>query len=387
MRSLILPLAFVISTGGAAPGSRRFDPRMEYMALAELASRYPRAELSCRVVSDKPALGFDLRFHSEYHIALSVKALAAAGGRLKAAMRVTPAGEGEQPLYLAHRFAIPDVLLEKKGDVTLNGGFDLGPGRYRVDWLMQDGRERVCSAHWDLEAKAADGKRQLPLTLGPNRILAMRGIFSGGGAQEEQILAPSLRVKILLNVSPAKPQQSIVRPEDAAVLFSILRSIAGQSEIAVSTLMAFNLREQKIVYREDAGQIDFKAVDTAIQSSQSGAVDVGVLRDRRSETHFVTKLLTDELGAQSGSPDAIIIVGPKVTLERRVPLDPLRAKGSVMCPLFYLNYDSAPDEPWADTIGSALKAYKGAAAYNIFLPQDLAIAMRKLLTRIVKDPS
>lgn len=385
MRLLSLPLSFVISIGSAAPVSGRLDARMEYMALADLGSRATRSELMCQVVSDKPALGFDLRFHSEYHIALSMKTLAAAGGRLSMAMPVIPAGENEQPVYLARQVTIPNALPGNKVYAVLDGGFELGLGRYRVEWLMEDGRERVCSAHWDLAAKAPGGKHQLPLTLGPNRVLAMEGNYSSGRRQE-QAFAPSIRVKILLNVSPAKPTQSIVNPEDAAVLFSMLRSIAGQPEIAVSSLVAFNLREQKVLYREYGGQMDFKALGGAMESSQSGTVDIGVLRDRESETHFVTNLLTDELGAKAGSPDAIIIIGPKVTLERRVPLEPLRANGSAVSPLFYLNYEPTPDEPWADTIGSAIKAYKGAAAYNILLPQDLAFAMRKLLMRIAKRP-
>ena len=88
------------------------------------------------------------------------------------------------------------------------------------------------------------------------------------------------------------------------------------------------------------------------------------------------------------NPDAIIIVGPKVTLDRKVPLESLRAGGVAMCPIFYLNYNPNPvDEPWADTIGSALKAYKHAMSYNIQLPHDLGVAMKKMFSRIVKAPT
>jgi hypothetical protein len=108
------------------------------------------------------------------------------------------------------------------------------------------------------------------------------------------------------------------------------------------------------------------------------------LRDPQSETHFVTRLLTDELGAQADSADAIVIVGPKVLLDRNIPRNSLKAKGSAICPVFYLNYTANPLEPWPDTIGSALKAYKGAAVYNILFPRDLGLAMRELLSRINK---
>jgi hypothetical protein len=111
------------------------------------------------------------------------------------------------------------------------------------------------------------------------------------------------------------------------------------------------------------------------------------LRDPQSETHFATRLLTDQLGPQTDSPDAIVIVGPKVSLDRKVSLDSLKANGSAMCPVFYLNYSPNLEEPWPDTIGSALKAYKGAATYNITFPRDVGIAMRKLLSQIVKRPN
>ncbi len=141
--------------------SGRLDARMEYMALADLGSRATRSELMCQVVSDKPALGFDLRFHSEYHIALSMKTLAAAGGRLSMAMRVIPAGENEQPVYLARQFTIPNALPGNKVYAVLDGGFELGLGRYRVEWLMEDGRERVCSA---LGSRGQGSWRQTPIT-------------------------------------------------------------------------------------------------------------------------------------------------------------------------------------------------------------------------------
>jgi hypothetical protein len=369
---------------GARAGRMRFDPRAEYDTLAELASDEHRVELACQVAFDKPKLGFDLRFHSEYHLTLPLKAVADAGGWLQAAIRVTPTRASDGSVYLAHRFVAPNVIPPRKGEASLTGGFDLGPGRYRVDWFLRDGRERVCSARQDLEARDVVG---IPLTLGPNQIVDMRDSAYAIGRQAEPDFAPPLRVKILLNLSPSKPRESIVRPEDAAVLFSMLRGITAQPGIALSTLVAFNLREQKVLYREDADQIDFFALEKAIQSPTTGTVDIRTLRDPQSETHFVTGLLTTHLGTQTDAPDAIIIVGPKVTLDRRVPLEPLRAKGSAASPVFYLNYNSDREESWTDTIGSALRAYKGASAYNITFPRDMGNAMKELLSRIVKRPN
>jgi hypothetical protein len=258
-----------------------------------------------------------------------------------------------------------------------------------VDWMMRDGRGRVCSSHWELEAKLRGGEQNLPLTLGPNMVAdRVDGPFGEEPPVERATTRP-LHIKILLNLSPVKPQESILRPEDAAVLLSMLRSITREPGVSRFTLVAFNLREQKIVYRQrNTEKIDFGQLGQAAQSRSAGAVDYHILQDHRSETHFVTKLLTDQLGAAAASPDAIIILGPKVTLEKKVPLEPLKEGGAAPCPIFYLNYNPKPlDEPWRDTIGSALKAYKGAVAYNILLPRDLGAAMRDMSSRIGKRPN
>ena len=55
-------------------------------------------------------------------------------------------------------------------------------------------------------------------------------------------------------------------------------------------------------------------------------------------------------------------------------------------PVLYLNYNSNPHEPWSDTIGSALKAYKGATSYNIVFPRDVGLAIGNC-SRIAKRPN
>jgi hypothetical protein len=357
--------------------------------MAALASRGRRADFSCQVTPDKPGLGFDLRFHSDYHVTVPIKVLADVGGWLQVVMRVTSAANREEPVYLVHRFSIPDVPLGTKGDGVLSGGFDLGLGRYQVDWMMRDGRGRVCSSHWALEAKLRGGQQDLPLTLDPNMVAERAEGPFGEEPPVEKAAAEPLHVKILLNLSPLKPQQSILKPIDRAVLLSILRGITREPGVSRLSLVAFNLREQKIIYQqEDDDKIDFAALDQAAQSTKAGTINYRLLQDPRSETHFVTKLLTAQLGARTSSPDAIIIIGPKVTLEKKVPLEPLKEGGAAPCPIFYLNYNPNPfEEPWRDTIGSALKAYKGAVAYDIVMPRELGAAMRDMLSRIGRRPS
>jgi len=389
MRSVgMLFMLAVFTVSGRAQSRLSAGLRLQYTDMSVLASRERRADFSCQVTADKPSLGFDLRFHSNYRATIPIRVLADVGGWVQVIMRVTLANS-EEPAYFVHRYSVPDVPPGEKGESEVTGGFDSGLGRYQVDWMMRDGHGRVCSSHWELEAKLRGGEQNLPLTLNPNMVAdRLEGPFDEE-PQAERATTHPLHVKILLNLSPVKPQETILRPEDAAVLLSMLRSISREPGVSRFTLVAFNLREQKIVHRQDnAGKIDFSQLGQAIQSRTAGVVNYRLLQDRRSETHFVTNLLADQLGAAAASPDAIIILGPKVTLENKVPLDPLKERGVAPCPIFYLNYNPNPlSEPWRDTIGSALKAYKGAVAYNILLPRDWGSAMRDMLSRLGKRPA
>lgn len=245
--------------------------------------------------------------------------LADAGGWVEEVIRVTPASH-EKPVYLVERVAVPNFPPEANGLGWLSGGFDLGPGRYQVDWMMHDSGGRGCSARWNLNVKLAARERNVALTLRENTVAARIAAPFDDEPRTEGVEGQPLSVKILLNLSPTRAQESLLRPQYAAVLLSILRSIVRESGGSRLTLVAFNLRAQKIVYQQDdVEQIDFAALAKALQTPAAGTIDYRLLQDRRSEAHFVTNLLIDQLGSRTASQDAIVIVGPKVSLKKSIP--------------------------------------------------------------------
>jgi hypothetical protein len=353
-------------------------------ASANASPRMPDTAFPCHVAADKPEIGFDLRFHAGYRVIAPMMALANAGGALKVTMRIEPEMHADTGAILLRTFVVPDIPPGTNGEALLWDGVELGPGRFHVEWTMQDSRGRVCSSRWDWEARLGRGQHDFPLTLAPNSVgLPRERALSQGNLAAPGEASPR-RVKILLNLSPAEPSHSILAPEDTSVLFSILRGLAQEPGISYSGLIAFNLREQRIVYRADSGEsIDMASLRQALRGRATGTVSYRLLKNPRSETEFVTSLLADELGAGAAAPDAIVIVGRKVTLDMKVPLASLKRFGAAPCPIFYINYSPNPvDEPFDDTIGSALKAYKGAVAYNIAFPRDVGAAVRNMLSRI-----
>jgi hypothetical protein len=160
----------------------------------------------------------------------------------------------------------------------------------------------------------------------------------------------------------------------------MVRSIVREPGVSRLSLIAFNLSAQKIVYeRNDREQIDFAALGKTLDTQPVATIDYHLLQDKNSEVHFLTNLLVNQLGARATSQDAIIILGPKVSLERKVPVQMVRAGGEAPCPIFYLNYNPDPFEgPFRDTISLALKAYTEVSKFDIARPADFGAAMKNI---------
>ena len=131
--------------------------------------------LPCTVLPSKPKLGFDLQFTAGYVATVPLHSLAGAGNGLRALFRIEPLDGKGGKYYFWDRYSVPPIAPNAVGETTIPGRFKLGAGRYRVDWLLRDQSEKVCSAHWEIECsipgliKERAGTRQ-PFTVGPNEV-------------------------------------------------------------------------------------------------------------------------------------------------------------------------------------------------------------------------
>src|SRR5581483_5771243 len=117
------------------------------MAIFEAGAE--RKDLPCSVTERKVELGVDLRFHAGYDVTLPLSEVSGDGGILTVVFRIYPQADRNAPSYFVQHFNVPTVADDAKGDVLLQGEFDLGEGSYHVDWLMRDRAERICSSSWD----------------------------------------------------------------------------------------------------------------------------------------------------------------------------------------------------------------------------------------------
>jgi hypothetical protein len=366
---------------GSGPGNA---VRLFNTDAAILESQEVRKDLPCTVVPIKPVLGFDLRFHAGYDVSIPLRELAGREDMLTMVFRATPENKPYDPVYFVQRISVPSIEPDAKGEAYLQGAFDLGEGKYHIDWLMRDRSERVCSYYWDAEAVLPAKDRELNLLIEPSVAQASeREPFKDEPPVERERSDNPLNVKVLVNFAPQNSRAATLRPVDTNALVSILRNISREPRIGKFSVVAFNLQEQRILYRQDnADQINFPALGDALNSLNLGTVDLKRLSQKNGEAEFLTRLITDEMNA-AVKPDALIFAGPKAFLDDKIPPETLRDVSSPEYPVFYMNYNFNPQSnPWRDAIGNAVKFFKGQE-YTISRPRDLWYAWKDIMARIV----
>jgi len=352
---------------------------------AILEVQEPRQDLPCSASPVKPALGFDLRFHAGYEVSIPLKELSGSENQLTMIFRVIPEAYREDPVYFVQRVRVPSIEAEASGNAYLQGAFDLGEGKYHVDWLMRDRIERLCSSYWDAEAVLSAKDKQLTPSLSPGAVQAADAEeFKDEPPVERSQGAPPLNVKILMNFAPQNAHAATLQPLDTAALVSILRTVVREPRIGKFSVVAFNLQEQRVIYRQqNANRIDFPALGEALRSLNLGTIDLKRLSQKNGETEFLSNLIQREVGGDD-RPDALIFAGPKALIEESVPTESLKEVGEVEYPVFYMNYNLRPEAaPWRDAIGRAVKFFKGYE-YTISRPRDLWAAVSEIVSRAVK---
>jgi len=368
----------------AVPGARL---NMFPSDLAVLEAGETRNDLPCTVTPEKPQLGFDLRLHAGYDVAVPINEFAGSDNTLTIIFRVTPEAHRNQPVYFEQKVHVPFIDSETHGDASLAGAYDVGEGAYHVDWLMRDRAERVCASSWDTDAALPPRDHDVALTIRPNDVERSEGEqFQEEPPVQRAPDQPPLNLKVLINFAPEDALAPAMHDVDVSALVSILRSISRDPHFGRFSLVAFNMQEQRVIYRQVVNdKIDFPALGSALSSLRLGTVNLHQLGDKHGDTGFLSQLIRRELADPHDRPDALVFAGPKVMLDQNVPTETLRDIGTVDFPMFYMNYNSNPQQvPWRDAIGRTVRYFHGVE-YTISRPRDLWYAVNEMCSRIVKS--
>jgi hypothetical protein len=249
---------------------------------------------------------------------------------------------------------------------------------------MRDRLERVCSSSWRVEANVSPQDKDMDLTLAPGTVQATDPRQFRAEPPKAPTAGSGLHVKVLVNFAPQKQHAATLTPIDTSALVSLLRRLSRDERIGSYSLVAFNLNNQRVLFRQDnVEQIDFPALGASLQDVSPGTVDLQMLADKGSGTRFLTDLMNQEL-ALAGA-DAVVFAGPKAMLEGNVPAEEIEKLSAYELPVYYFNYALNPFlNPWRDTIGKAVKSLKGVE-YTIRTPRDIWRSVSEMVSRIAES--
>ena len=366
------------------------DGELRLMAgdLAVLGSEEVRTDLPCEVEKLDPQLEFDLNFQAGFNVKIPLSALEGPGNALRILFRIQSTDAPEDPVYFRQRFTVPPIDEGAEGSTTLPGRYRLGPGRYKVDWLMRDRAERVCADSWEVRAETLEGFEKLAATATAHSISTAGGELYFEETPVRRARGRLKHVKIVMNFTPLQPDRVNLLPYDKLNVLSMLRGIAREPTFGTFSLVVYNMHEERVIFEEvEVPRLDFPALGKAIEDIRGGEVAFDQLEDKEPGRAFIRQLFADHVAKTDDEPDLILFLGPKVVMKKD-PDGPFLARSTMTAkPVFYFIYNRNPRAyPWKDGVSIGLKSY-GARESQIVTPKDFGRAMKELLQFLARPPA
>ena len=213
-----IPLfALALAGSGCVWAQAMVDPEVTPRVSPAFGEIQNKTPLIGQVHSIKPHLNFGFRFQAGYYASLPYRQFAGVRQRLGVALRITPKDSGE-PVYLIQPVSLPPRIPEDtKEKLQIEGGFQVGEGRYTVEWALFDESGRCLRKHWEIEAKSPGRHVKLAQPAGKVSALVM---------DQREVLKPRdasirpLRATVLLHVAPLYSRSTRLRSFDRFLLLS-----------------------------------------------------------------------------------------------------------------------------------------------------------------------
>ena len=332
-------------------------------------------QLSCRVQPIKPVLNFSFRFQSGYVFEVPMSQFLGPGHLWIILSRITPDEGDRKPVYFGNSLKLPDVP-KTKAHLEFGGGYFLGEGGYKVDFVLLDEMDRTCRKTWHVEGKLGSIDRHASLHIASNTVgqfsaknwTAVRGGESAGGRP--------LRVSVLLHASPLAPWRTKLRASDRVTLLGSLSSLVEMLPAESVRISVFNLDQQKELFETDHITTQtFDRIAQAMNDLELGTVDYRVLLNRRGHMDVLADLLNHELSAKQ-PPDAVIVLGPTARYIDRPRESELTSNGEAHPKFFYLQYqpNRRRESSLSDSIENAIRRLRGKTMI-VRTPKDFAEAI------------
>ena len=347
--------------------SRRFEK-----AIAEHRQR----PLSCRVDPGVPRLAYSFRFFSGYYATFPARQLER-GDRNRAAVffRVTSKETGEAHLFI-HRLKVPPIP-EFPGSIRLEtgGGFYLGAGTYKVEWILADQKDRVCFQSW----KVKTPRTKLALLVPAGSIQPL-GLETWKGFQEKKpaaALPSGGKLTVFLSAMPVYRRRSLgkLQPYDLAILLSSLTTLLDSSKYAHARVVAFDLLSKRILFEQDEfDPAGYQQLRDTLENTNYGAIDYKTLSSGVTDSRLLERMLKEET-ARADKSDAVVFLGAEGYMSDRLP-PVFNEYRQSLARLYYVPFVRFA-QPVEDVMYQFVHAGKGKIV-TLFGPHDLVNAIRAI---------
>lgn len=372
-----LALAILLAAAVSAAAQVRVDPQSpdgRKLAAgfdAQWASGRD-SRLPCQLQRYQPQLDYGLRLWSGFGTSVRAAELGTQPGqRLAMAFRVTPQDPPGPAAYFYQSLNVPSAPQGadiRKVQLHLGGGFLLGQGRYRVDWLLLHSSGRACRSSWILKARASSSQ------LAAGQVEAVDNALWRGFAPA----APGGRAVIFLHASPVWPRRYVSRlsPWDRQILLSTLSSVLRDGGFRSASVVVFDLQNRRVLFKE--AEIDprgLRRLARQLAQVDYSTISIETLAQSPSPRPFLEELLAAQLKSPVPA-STVVFIGPRW---RGGPkLDGLSPALKESLPKSWFLAFSTPQtiaEP--DSLSSLVRAVRGKV-FSIYSPPDLASALREL---------
>jgi hypothetical protein len=324
---------------GGAPAQSLIEAGRIAEVRQAFASPDTSARLHCSFTPERPALHYDLQFHTGYSIGIPLGQFSGSGREVTVLLRVTP--EGGDSVYLGRTEGLPKVPAGKfEGELV--GDFVVGEGAYGVDSLVRDESSVLCSGKWRLQAKRAGGEREL------------RPVTPSSSVREDSDAAAQMpnhgpaieRLTVLLHAAALHPRSAKIDDSTAHMLQDSLASLCSQLPSRSVRLVVFNLEQQAVLMqRDDFTAADLPQVNSALEHLELARVDYRTLQNR-DKPDLLTSLVEKER-RDPHPASAVVFLGPRAPSNLDSAFQP-DAPGAAQFQWFYLQYEvfsPVPSQP------------------------------------------
>lgn len=345
-------------------------------------------QLKCSVKPLNPFLDFAFRFDAGYFVSCPVKEFGGRDDTVISYVRITP--DNGAPVVLANGYRLPAIsraqakkvnLRKVNSSFEMSGGFVLGEGPFTVDLLLMDSRNRICHAHWTVNTRRSGHEKNASLAMPPNTAAAFP-VYSWDGKPSVH-RCPGSRLTILLDVAPMNPSANKLRAWDRAFLLGALSSLLRQMPADSVRLVAFNLDQQREIFRQDRFDgAGFTRLAEVLKRLELGTISYKALQQQNGWAELLAQLVNEQITEQSPT-DTVLFLGPNTRITDKLPETMLRPCGPRSPRFFYFEYfpfwRSGSEFP--DAIHYATRACKGTTL-KIHSAGEFAEAMRKVNQRL-----